>query len=400
MRPGERARPRGWRPSVEWSNPGNREAPSALSADQQRAIGLRTARVTLGDVLRRADRPGAGRPERDPVRLHHAAGRRGRPLGHGPRRPGRQGGRPAGDDRQPGVGEARLELYTRLQALEIAKAQADWQETIYRNTLDLVERSSKGETPEQIHDGFADRAVGENREQLMTAYAQYRLAVATIERNRELYAQKLITPKQFQQVNADYEVAQATYQSLMDQMGYDSAAGEHPGRSRPGSRRRPRSGPPRSGCGSSASSPTAPSPRSSRARSSGSSRTGRSRAAGRAPRPSPRSPRRSSRRRSERVKRPSSRSGARRRRDGAGRRPRQHLLDLGPVRRHDPRPRDDRARGRRRHDAPDLHAGQPLDGLGRGERPRERLRHARRAAADARSGSGRRPTPAACSRAR
>ena len=56
----------------------------------------------------------------------------------------------------------------------------------------------------------------------MTAYAQYRLAVATIERNRELYAQKLITPKQFQQVNADYEVAQATYQSLMDQMGYEA----------------------------------------------------------------------------------------------------------------------------------------------------------------------------------
>src|SRR5512143_1258382 len=32
----------------------------------------------------------------------------------------------------------------------------------------------------------------------------------------------LITPKQFQQVNANYEVAQATYQSLMDQMGYEA----------------------------------------------------------------------------------------------------------------------------------------------------------------------------------
>ena len=56
----------------------------------------------------------------------------------------------------------------------------------------------------------------------MTAYAQYRLAVATIERNRDLYAQKLITPKQFEKVNADYEVAQATYQSLMDQMGFEA----------------------------------------------------------------------------------------------------------------------------------------------------------------------------------
>ncbi len=55
----------------------------------------------------------------------------------------------------------------------------------------------------------------------MTAYAQYRLAVATIARERDLFAQKLITPKQFQKVNADFEVAQANYQSLMDQMGFE-----------------------------------------------------------------------------------------------------------------------------------------------------------------------------------
>ena len=56
----------------------------------------------------------------------------------------------------------------------------------------------------------------------MTAYAQYRLAVTTFDRNRELYAQKLITTKQFEKVSADFEVAQATYQSLMDQMGYEA----------------------------------------------------------------------------------------------------------------------------------------------------------------------------------
>ena len=55
----------------------------------------------------------------------------------------------------------------------------------------------------------------------MTAYAQYRLAVATIARKRDLFAQKLITPKQFEKVNADYEVALANYQSLMDQMGFE-----------------------------------------------------------------------------------------------------------------------------------------------------------------------------------
>ena len=122
----------------------------------------------------------------------------------------------------PEVGNVRLELYTRHQALQMANAQAGWQQMIYRNTFELIERLEKGETPEQIHKAFAQRPVGENRERLITAYAQYRLAIATIERNRQLFAQNLITLKHYEQVNASYEVAQATYQSLMDQMGYET----------------------------------------------------------------------------------------------------------------------------------------------------------------------------------
>jgi multidrug efflux pump subunit AcrA (membrane-fusion protein) len=121
----------------------------------------------------------------------------------------------------PEVGEARLDLSTKLQTLEIASSQAAWRNMIYANTLELLSRLRKGETPEQVHNSLQDRAVGANRERLMTAYAEYRLARTTIERNRDLYAQKLITPKDFDQVNASYEVAQATYQSLMDEMGFE-----------------------------------------------------------------------------------------------------------------------------------------------------------------------------------
>lgn len=122
----------------------------------------------------------------------------------------------------PEVGQARLDLYTRLQERDIAHAQADWQEKVYASTMELLDRIRKGETPEKIHTALAERSVGETRERLMTAYAQYRLAVATIARNRDLFAQKLITEKQHQKVTAEYEVAQSAYQSLMDQTGYES----------------------------------------------------------------------------------------------------------------------------------------------------------------------------------
>ena len=158
-----------------------------IDEEQQRAIGLRTASVTSGTAYEVLTAPGRVAPNETQYAYitPRAAGVVRSVTAH------------VGQDVKAGdllatidspeVGEARLELYTRLQTLEIAQAQADWQETIYRNTLDLLERLQQGETPEQIHDAFEDRPVGENREKLMTAYAQYRLAVATIERNRELY---------------------------------------------------------------------------------------------------------------------------------------------------------------------------------------------------------------------
>ena len=193
-----------------------------LDKEQQQAIGLRTVKVSLGTTGLVVTAPGRVAPNETQYAyitprasgvVRSVTARLGQDV--------RAGDLLATID-SPIVGDARLELYTRLQTLDLARAQAEWQETVYRNTLDLIERLKRGETPQQIHDAFTAKALGENRERLITAYAQYRLAIATMERNRELFAQNLITPKRFQQVNADYESAQATYQSLMDQMGFDA----------------------------------------------------------------------------------------------------------------------------------------------------------------------------------
>ena len=192
-----------------------------LTAEQRASIGLRTTRVTSEPSVNVLEAPGQVVPNEAQYAYitPRASGVVRSVLAH------------VGQDVKAGdllatidspeVGAARLELYTRLQTLEVARSQADWQGTIYRNTLELMDLLRKGETPERIHAVFEDRPVGQNRERLMTAYAQYRLARATIERNRELYAQQLITTKQFQQVGADHDVAESTYHSLMDQIGYD-----------------------------------------------------------------------------------------------------------------------------------------------------------------------------------
>jgi membrane fusion protein, heavy metal efflux system len=202
--------------------PAGKSAVIQLSADQQRTIGLKTAPVTSGTFHDMLIAPGRIAPnELQYAYITPRAAGVVRSVTAHVGQDVKAGDLLATID-SPEVGRARLELYTMLQTLEIAQAQADWEETIYRNTLELLERLQRGESSAEIHTAFQDRALGANRERMMTAYAQYRLAVTTFDRHRELYAQKLITTKQFEKVSAEFEVAQATYQSLMDQMGYEA----------------------------------------------------------------------------------------------------------------------------------------------------------------------------------
>ena len=126
---------------------GNPQGPILLDAEQQRAIGLKTVKASLGHAGR-AIRRRAGSPRTrpsTPTSRPRAAGVVRSVTAH------------IGQDVKAGdllatidspeVGEARLDLYTRLQALDIARAQADWQETIYRNTLELSSARKRARRP-------------------------------------------------------------------------------------------------------------------------------------------------------------------------------------------------------------------------------------------------------------
>jgi multidrug efflux pump subunit AcrA (membrane-fusion protein) len=88
----------------------------------------------------------------------------------------------------PEVGQARLDMVMRLQELEIASTQLEWQEAIFNNTNEMIADLKKGESPESIHKRFGERPVGLNRERLLTAYAQFRLADVSLKRHKELQA--------------------------------------------------------------------------------------------------------------------------------------------------------------------------------------------------------------------
>jgi len=193
-----------------------------LSPDQERAIGLEVERASPGTASELLQAPGQVTP--DETKFAYITPRAAGLVRSVAAHEGQQVS--AGDllatVDSPEVAQARFDLYTRSQEMDVAKDQAAWQETIYTNTVALLERLKAGDSPDEIHRKFQDRPVGTNREQLITAYANWRLARATFDRKTALNSQKIISAETYQQAMAAHESAEAAYTSLVEQMEYSA----------------------------------------------------------------------------------------------------------------------------------------------------------------------------------
>ena len=189
-----------------------------LTKDQQAAVGLSVTPAGIGPVTHTLRAPGRIQPDESCYAIIT------------PRASGvvqsvalRVGQEVVADQllatiESPEVGQARLDLITKRQLLAVAKTQTAWQQTIYDNTRELVATLEAGKAPSEIHHLFKNRPLGTNRERLISAYADYRLEQANVERNRRLGRDNAIAPSKLQESEAQFESAQATYQALMDQM--------------------------------------------------------------------------------------------------------------------------------------------------------------------------------------
>jgi membrane fusion protein, heavy metal efflux system len=191
-----------------------------LEPGQQRAIGLKVEKASFAEASDLLQAPGQVVP--DETKFAYITPRAAGVVREVAAHEGQQvkAGNLLATIDSPEVAQARFDLYTRLQEVEIARDQADWQETVYHNTISLLERLKAGDSPEEIHRLFQDRPVGANREQLITAYAKERLAKATLDRKTSLNQQRIISVEQYQQTRAAYEAAEAAYKSLTEEMEY------------------------------------------------------------------------------------------------------------------------------------------------------------------------------------
>ena len=194
----------------------------AMSEHQQRALGLKVGTATAGTAAEELIAPGRVAPDqghfafitaRAPGVVRSVEVNIGQEV--------RAGDVLAVIDSQE-VGRARLELRTQSQLLEVARTEAEWQREIYANTLELIDGLKRGDAPEAIQKQLGDRPVGAGRDLLMTAYAQYRLTTAALERVNDLYKNGVVAVGRRQQAETAHDAAAGSYQALLDSTGYEA----------------------------------------------------------------------------------------------------------------------------------------------------------------------------------
>lgn len=193
----------------------------ALSRERQQALGVMTAEVRSGPVAEIFSAPGQIMP--DEARHAYIT----------PRAPGvvrsvhvqigqqvEEGELLAQIDSQR-VADSRLNLINALQQLEIARARLNWRETTYSNALAMLEALNQGMPPEEVQEQFADRPVGQTREELLRAYSQYHLSGYEENLYENLRDKDAVAPARYRVEQAEYGVDRAIYRGLMDRMAFE-----------------------------------------------------------------------------------------------------------------------------------------------------------------------------------
>ena len=192
-----------------------------MDAEQQEALGIKTAPVAMGAVDAVLEAPGKIVPDESQYAyitprargvVREVSAQIGQRV--------EKGALLATIDSST-VANSRLELIDSLLRLEIARAKLNWQESIYQNSLAMIDALRSKLSPEEIQQKFANKPVGQTREELLRAYAQFYLSRVTSERYQNLREKDAVSVALSQQKTAEYQVDQAVYQGMMDRMAFD-----------------------------------------------------------------------------------------------------------------------------------------------------------------------------------
>ncbi|MCA9124161.1 MAG: efflux RND transporter periplasmic adaptor subunit [Planctomycetaceae bacterium] len=118
------------------------------------------------------------------------------------------------------VGSAKLELHKTQLDAEFAKLNNEWAQKISTNTQELIKALAAQAPLDSIDETFADKPMGDYRQQLMTSYASLYKSTKDLERLEPLANQGVAAGKQLLEAKSTYEADRATFQALMEQLKF------------------------------------------------------------------------------------------------------------------------------------------------------------------------------------
>ncbi|MGE3725058.1 MAG: efflux RND transporter periplasmic adaptor subunit [Candidatus Sericytochromatia bacterium] len=114
---------------------------------------------------------------------------------------------------------ADLRLERQLVAQKTARARIvlNREEKLTGNTRKLVSLLRQGRDPEGIHREMMQSPIGENKSVLMSAFADLRLALQTLKRERQLQQDKIASTEAFQTAQTEYDNALSRYLAAIEE---------------------------------------------------------------------------------------------------------------------------------------------------------------------------------------
>ncbi len=120
------------------------------------------------------------------------------------------------------VATARLGLRARQRELITTKVESEWRDQVAANVEELIPELRGGEHSETLEQRFADKPLGTDRSLLLSAYADWQIAVHEEGKQADLLKRQIVAEHVAELARHTRESAQAKFEAALEQVRYDA----------------------------------------------------------------------------------------------------------------------------------------------------------------------------------
>lgn len=117
------------------------------------------------------------------------------------------------------LGDLRLDYLQASQRYDQARKRYELEQGFFNNTSRLIRGLQRGDNIEKLHQELLGQVIGTDRQTLMGAYSEFRLANQTYVREKKLLSQEATSRAEFQKAEQAFIEARSSYQAAIEEAG-------------------------------------------------------------------------------------------------------------------------------------------------------------------------------------